>query len=85
MVRGHALAGAGVPESAREFPSFLDWWFAAGKFNPGDSAEWMRIWGPWATTGSVELISDEEWAALDATERALLTRWIDSLGRILYD
>ena len=85
MVRGHALAGAGVPEFARGFPTFLAWWFAAGKFNPDDSSEWMGISGPWATTGSVELISDEEWAALDATERALLTKWIDSLGCILYD
>lgn len=85
MVRGHALAGAGVPGCAREFPTFLAWWCAVGKSTSGESSEWMRISGPWATLGRVELISDAEWAALDPTERDQLTKWIDSLGLILYD
>lgn len=85
MLRGYAIAGTGVPESARKFPNFLAWWFAVGKSTPDESSGWMRISGPWATLGRVELISNEEWAALDPTERDKLTKWIESLGLMLYD
>ena len=76
MVRGRPILR--MPESAKEHPTFLSWWFAVGK--PEIPSEWSTLSGPWATRGRVEVISDQEWATLDPQDRERLTGWVKNLS-----
>ena len=74
------------PASAKDYPSFLSWWFALGKPRPDSSKEWFSISGPGVVRGRTELISVEDWASLEPAEAEALREWIEQIPcGVLYD
>ncbi len=74
------------PESAREYPSFINWWLTMGKLRPGSSSEWSTISGPGAAWNRIELISEGDWDSLNADDAEALREWIESIPcGVLYD
>lgn len=76
-VRGRKICR--IPESAKEHPSFLSWWFAVGRVNPDNAAGWSEYETNSRYEVRVELISEEAWIALDPNERESIERWINRL------
>jgi hypothetical protein len=80
MVRGDGISD--FPDSAKEFPTFLAWWFADIKGNPDNLSECVTR--SYRGGGEVELVNEQEWAALTAEDRELIKIWISRLDHLRF-